>query len=190
MPILNRKVFYSMKSIFLFLCIFLFSGCQSPDYRSIPVPIPTKLPPIPKIDIKLPKSISNPFSFSKKRVKKEYYTGGKIRSKFVMSDQSGQNGVLKKYGYDGILTSVTQIRGGVPEGYEALYDKNGHILMKTPYINGQKNGIQRSYYPNGDTMITTTYVNNMKHGKAIAYTQDGRIYKQAIFSHGKLISQE
>lgn len=148
--------------------------------------MPTKLPPV---NISLPSSVPNPFSLKNKNIKKKYYTGGKIRSEFIMSDKSGQNGVMKKYGYDGMMTSRTHIRRGIPEGFETLYDKQGKMLMKTPYVNGKKHGIQKAYYPNGDIMITTTYENDAKHGDAVAYTQDGRIHKQAIFEHGKLTSQ-
>ena len=53
---------------------------------------------------------------SGKTVKKEYFTGGQIRSEFIMDDKTGQNGLLKEYGYDGHVISSVNIRNGVPNG--------------------------------------------------------------------------
>ncbi len=102
------------------------------------------------------------------KVKNEYYTGGKLRSSFSMTDSTGQNGVLKKYGYEGYLTSTVTIKNGVKSGIETWYDNKGRIIMKVPYANGEKQGLQKAYYPNGDVMISTTYQSNAKHGPAIA----------------------
>jgi antitoxin component YwqK of YwqJK toxin-antitoxin module len=126
-------------------------------------------------------------SLSGKKVKKEYFTGGEVRSEFIMDDNTGQNGILKKYGYDGKLTSIAHIKNGVRDGDEVWYDKKGRILMKVPYKNGRKNGVQEAYYPNGDVMITTTYVNGVKNGKAIAYNKDGSIHREVIFKDNKII---
>jgi antitoxin component YwqK of YwqJK toxin-antitoxin module len=130
-------------------------------------------------------SLSSPFG---SKVKKEYFTGGKLRSEFIMENGSTQNGTLKKYGYSGHITSVSHIKNGVNDGIETWYDPQGRILMKIPYVNGKKHGTQEAYYPNGDVMITTTYQNGMKEGKAVTYNKDGSIHKQAIFQHGKMIN--
>jgi len=123
---------------------------------------------------------------SDKKVKKEYFTGGQIRSEFIMDDDSGRNGLLKKYGYEGYLTSTAQIRNGMKNGIETWYDKQGRVLMRVPYVNGKKEGIQKAYYPNGDIMISTTYQDGMRHGEAITYKQDGSIYKQVFFENDKM----
>jgi hypothetical protein len=62
-------------------------------------------------------------SFFGGKVQREYFTGGKIRSEFVMSDDTGKNGLLKKYGYDGRITSAAEIRDGMKNGIETWYDK-------------------------------------------------------------------
>lgn len=123
-----------------------------------------------------------------KKVKKEYYTGGKIRSEFFMTDNSEQNGLLKKYGYEGHLTSVANIRNGVNNGVETLYDTKGRVLQTVTYINGKKHGIQKSYYPNGDVMIAIAYQNDMRNGEAFMYRRDGSIDKRATFRHDKMIN--
>ncbi len=121
-----------------------------------------------------------------KKVKKEYFTGGKIRSEFFMSDSTGQNGILKKYGYDGHLTSTVNMRNGVKDGTEIWYNNKGGVLMHIPYVNGRKHGIQKTFYPNGDTMIYYTYKNGLKDGEAKAYRIDGSIHKQAVYKYDKL----
>jgi len=122
------------------------------------------------------------------KVKKEYFTGGQIRSEFLMSDESGQNGVMKQYGYDGHVTSMGRIKNGVNDGVEKWFDKQGRMIMKVMYVNGKKHGIQEAYYPNGDVMMSTTYVNSVKSGEAITYNQDGSINKQVIFKNNEIVN--
>jgi len=123
-----------------------------------------------------------------KKVKKEYFTGGKLRSVFIMDDATGRNGILKQYGYDGKLTSETTIRNGLKNGIETLYDKNGLVIRKTPYLNNQKEGLQQYFYSNGDVMAEVTYINNLKEGEAIKYNQDGSIYETVFFEHDKIMN--
>lgn len=144
------------------LFIFVFTACSTPPL----------MPPIP---------------FGKK-VKKEYFTNGQVRSEFIMSDNTGQNGVLKKYGFDGKITSVAHIKNGVRNGVETWYDKKGRILMRVPYVNGRKHGVQEAYYPNGDIMISYTYKNGIKDGPAVAYNKDGSVYERVTYRHGKRIN--
>ena len=122
-----------------------------------------------------------------KKVKKEYFTGGALKSELILDDASGQNGVLKQYGYNGKLTSTVQMHNGVKDGMETLYDGHGRVLRLTPYINGRKNGVLKVLYPNGDILAAITYKNNTKDGKAVKYNKDGSINEQAMFQHGKRI---
>lgn len=128
-------------------------------------------------------SLSNPFS---NHVKKEYFTGGQLRSEFFMSDSTGQNGLLKKYGYDGKLTSTVPIVNGVNHGEEKLFDAKGRIIRKTPYVHGKKEGVMEAYYPNGDVMVQIAYHNGKKHGKAVKYNKDGSINKEVTFYNDQL----
>ncbi len=127
-------------------------------------------------------------SLSGKKVKQEYFTGGQIRSEFIMDDKSGQNGLLKKYGYDGHVTSAVQIRNGVPHGTETGYDTQGRVLWRSTYINGKKDGMQEAYYPNGDVMVSYTYKNGVKDGPAQTYNKDGSIYRRVIYRNDKIIN--
>ena len=164
------------QSFFLSLLVLLFlSACTTPN-----VPQPLQNIPNP-----LPMSMPNAF---KNNVKKDYFTGGKLRSAFIMSDKTGQNGLLKKYGYNGKLTSSVQIQRGIKHGTEMLFDSRGRVLKKTPYQNNRKVGILKAYYPNGDIMAMITYINDVKHGKAVKYNRDGSINQEATFQHGKLIN--
>ena len=175
-----------MKKTSFFLSIFvllLLSACSTPNVpeplHHIPNPLPNNIPnPLPTIP-----GISGIFA---NNVKKEYFTGGKVRSEFIMSDKSGQNGLLKKYGYDGKLTSTVPIRRGVKHGTEILFDSHGRIIKKTPYVRGRKSGVLEAYYPNGEVMAQITYVNNIRHGRAVKYNKDGSINQQVIFKDGYL----
>ncbi len=123
---------------------------------------------------------------SGKTVKKTYFTGGGLQTEFIMDDKTGQNGVLKKYGYNGKLTSSVHIANGVKSGVETLYDDNGRVLRKLNYINGRLEGIQSAYYPNGDVMLTYTYKNGVNHGVAQTYRRDGSVEKKVMYRNGKL----
>ncbi len=123
-----------------------------------------------------------------KTVKKEYYTGGQIRSEFIMSDKSGQNGLRKEYGYDGNVISTVNIRNGVPHGISKGYDDKGRVLSKVNYINGKKDGIFEAYYPNGDVMVSYTYKNGIKEGPAQTYNKDGSVHRRVIYSNDKIIN--
>ena len=125
-------------------------------------------------------------NLSGKEVKKEYFTGGGLRSEYIMDDKSGQNGLLKKYGYNGHLTSTVRIHNGVKNGVETGFDENGRALWKLNYVNGRQEGIQSAYYPNGDLMVTYTYKNGIKHGLAQTYRRDGSIDKKVTYRNDKI----
>lgn len=123
-----------------------------------------------------------------KSVKKEYFTGGKLRSEFIMDDKTEQNGVLKKYGHEGHLTSTALIRNGVQDGLETGYDSEGRVLWRQYYVNGRQEGVQKAYYPNGDLMVTYTYRNGVKEGPAQTYRKDGRVDKRVIYRNDRIVN--
>ena len=120
-------------------------------------------------------------------VKKEYYTGGMLRSEFHMYDKTGMNGLKKAYGYEGHMTSKVEIRNGVKQGDETWYDTKGRIIQVVPYENGRIEGVKTAYYPNGTPMVTVTYVKGMKHGPAAKYKQDGTVFEKAVFRNDRQI---
>ena len=124
--------------------------------------------------------------FSGKEVKKEYFTNGQIRTEFIMDDDTEQNGLLKRYGYNGELTSTVSIRNGVKDGFEIGYDEKKRMLWKYNYINGRKHGQQYVYYPNGEIMIQFTYNYGVKHGLAQKYNKDGSVNKKVMYRKGKI----
>ncbi len=125
-------------------------------------------------------------AMSGKKVHKEYFTGGQLRSEFIMDDQTGQNGVLKKYGYEGHMTSSALIRNGVQDGLETGYDSQGRVLWRQYYVNGRQEGVQKAYYPNGDLMVTYTYKNGVKEGVAQTYRKDGKVDKRVIYRNDRI----
>lgn len=126
-------------------------------------------------------------NFSSKKVKKEYFTGGQIRTEFIMDDNTGQNGLLKNYGYNGHVTSTVPMHNGVKDGIETGFDERGRVIWKLNYINGKKEGQQYAYYPNGDVMVSYTYVSDVKHGTAQTYNKDGSVNQQVTYRNGKLV---
>ena len=75
------------------------------------------------------------------KVEKTYFTGGQISSTYTWSDKSGKNGILRKYGYEGHITSSVHIKNGVKDGIETMYDKHVRVIQQTPYVNGRIHGI-------------------------------------------------
>ena len=127
-------------------------------------------------------------SMSGKTVKKEYFTGGQLRSEFIMDDKSGLNGVKKLYGSEGHLTSTSTIRNGVQDGLETGYDNQGRVLWRQSYVNGRQEGVQKAYYPNGDLMVTYTYRNGVKEGVAQTYRQDGKVDKRVVYRNNRIVN--
>ncbi len=133
-------------------------------------------------------SLTEPNPYEGYKVKKEYFTGGQIRSIFIMTDDSEQNGVLKKYGYDGSVTSMGYIKNGVNDGEEKWYDKKGRKILLVHYVKGKKHGVEEGYYPNGDVMMSTTYAKGLKNGEAHTFNKDGSINKQIIFKDDRVVN--
>lgn len=122
------------------------------------------------------------------KVKKEYFTGGKLKSEFIMTDSTEQNGQLKKYGYEGHLTSVVDIRDGVRDGMEVWYDTKGRIIRNVPYVNGRIHGTLKEFYANGDVLATIPYQSGIKTGEAFSYNKDGSVHRKVIFKNGRMIN--
>lgn len=122
-----------------------------------------------------------------KNVKRDYYTGGMLRSEFIMDDNTEMNGVRKEYGYDGKLTSTVLIRNGVKYGTEKWFDPENRVILAIPYVDGRKHGTQTAYYPNGQPMITIPFSRGMKNGTAVAYKRDGSVYKTEKYQNDRRI---
>jgi len=123
-----------------------------------------------------------------KTVHKEYFTNGQLRSEFIMTDKTAKNGIMKKYGTDGKLTSVVPVQNGVKHGTEILYDPEGRVLMRTPYVNGEKHGNQTIYYPNQDILATIPWRYDRKNGIAVKYYPDGTVQQKARFKNDRIIN--
>jgi len=117
-------------------------------------------------------------------ITREYYTGGMLRSEFILTDKKMQKGILKTYDFDGKLQSSSQMMYGKKDGLETLYDQQGRIMQNTPYVKGLRHGKRIAYYPDGTTMLYATYVNGIKDGVAATFNKDGSIYKKIIYKKG------
>lgn len=125
---------------------------------------------------------------SQDKVKREYFTNGQVRTEFIMTDNTEQNGILKRYGYSGELTSTVNIKNGVKDGMEVWYDIQKREIRKVPYVNGRIHGIMIELYENGDTMAEIPFQYGIKHGSAFAYRKDGSVYKQVEYQNGKIVN--
>ncbi|HFS85396.1 MAG TPA: hypothetical protein ENK72_02130 [Epsilonproteobacteria bacterium] len=121
------------------------------------------------------------------QVKKEYYTGGTLRAEFIMSDESGLNGVRKTYGYQGELLSKSTIQNGLKNGIEEHYDKGGKVIQRIPYLNGYKDGVMKAYYPNGQVMLIYTYLKDTWHGRAAKFDQQGTLLQEVWYENGRVV---
>lgn len=127
-------------------------------------------------------------SLGDKKVKKEYYTGGDVRSEFIMDDDTGKNGILKEYRYNGILASTVRLRNGVNDGMKLIYDNNGLVIRRIPYVNGEIHGTVQDLYPNGDILATIPYTNGIRNGQAFSYSTDGTVYRSVTFKNNKIVN--
>ena len=118
-------------------------------------------------------------------VKREYFPKGQLKSEFIMSDSTGKNGILKEYGLDGELASITPIRNGLKNGVQKVYDKQGRVILETTYLNGQKNGTQKAYFPNGRVWYVMHFTRNILNGHAVMYDAKGNLTKEAYYVNGK-----
>jgi antitoxin component YwqK of YwqJK toxin-antitoxin module len=122
-----------------------------------------------------------------KQVKREYFPKGQLKSEFIMDDNTGKNGLLKEYGLEGELLSVTPIRNGIKNGVQKIYDKKGQVIMEIPYIDGKKEGKQKAYYENGRIWYVLPFKNNLLHGHAVMYDRAGNLIKEAHYINGKVV---
>ena len=127
-------------------------------------------------------------SFGGEKVEKKYFTNGDIREEFIMDDDTGKNGVLKKYGYSGELTSMVHIKNAVKDGIEIWYDSKHREIRKVPYSNGIIHGTMTELYENGETMATIPFQYGTKQGIAYAYNKDGSVFKKVTYRNGRIIN--
>ena len=127
-------------------------------------------------------------SLSGEKVHKEYFTNGKVMSELIMDDDNPQNGIFKKYGYEGKVTSTVRLTNGVKNGVETWYDGKGREIRKIPYVNGSRHGIMKELYPNGNDMVSISYRYGKREGLAQTYNRDGSVNQQVMYKNGKIIN--
>ncbi len=127
-------------------------------------------------------------SLSGKIVTKEYYTGGSIRTEYIMDDKAGRNGLIKRYGYDGNVISTETLRNGVKHGAMKLYNNKGLVIRIKPYVNGRVQGTLKDLYENGDVLATIPYVNGVRSGVAYVYRKDGTVERRVTFKNDRMVN--
>jgi len=89
----------------------------------------------------------------------------------------------ENYG-NGKPKSKTVYVNGKKDGIQTYYDKEGAIVLVTPWVNDKKEGIE-VYYKNGELIYEITWVDNKMNGLYNWYYK-GSLYKQTVYSNGKL----
>jgi len=130
-------------------------------------------------------SLSGCISSTDERIKKEYYTGGKVRSEFIMNDESGRNGIQKHYGYEGEILYQSTIENGLKNGIETWYDQQGNKVQEIPYLNGKKEGVATQYFMNGK--VTISYEKGVRQGAAAKYDKSGKVIEEVWYENGRLL---
>ena len=127
-------------------------------------------------------------NFSGKTITKEYYTGGSIRTEYIMDDKAGRNGLIKRYGYDSNVISTETVRNGVKHGKMRLYNTKGLVIREKPYVNGRVQGTLKDFYENGDVLATIPYVNGVRNGVAYVYRKDGSVERRVTFKNDRMVN--
>lgn len=127
-------------------------------------------------------------NLSGKTITKEYYTGGQVRTEYIMDDKTNRNGFIKRYGYDGNVISTETIRNGVLHGKMRLYNVKGLLIREKPYVNGRVHGTLRDFYENGEIMATIPYVNGVRNGVAYVYRKDGSVERRVTFKNDRMVN--
>jgi hypothetical protein len=102
---------------------------------------------------------------------------------FSLSVKS-QTEIKKDYYGNGKLKSITSYVGGKKDGLQTYYNKDGEVMLITPWLNDKKEGVE-VYYKNGELKTEITYANGLKDGIYNIYYK-GNLYQQMVFSYDKL----
>ncbi|MCL2245690.1 MAG: toxin-antitoxin system YwqK family antitoxin [Lentimicrobiaceae bacterium] len=142
------------------------------------------------------------------KVKREYYSRGKIKSEthYRFGKETGtttyyhnhyptktmeiemkrgkRNGKFVKRYFDGNPELEATYKNDLLEGVETHYYKNGNISLKTHYKKGVKNGPVTSWFSNGIIRESGAFVNDMFDGEWVNYDERGLLVGEGSFVNG------
>ncbi|MBV5313078.1 MAG: hypothetical protein JZU47_07260 [Prolixibacteraceae bacterium] len=95
-----------------------------------------------------------------------------------------QTEIKKEYYGNGKLKSTVNYVDGKKDGIQTYFNKEGEIVLITPWVNDKKEGVE-VYYKKGELKYEITYANGLKDGIYNVYYK-GHLHQQMVFSYDKL----
>jgi hypothetical protein len=118
--------------------------------------------------------ISTVVSCSNKRVEKEYYSNGQVKSKIYL-ENGKLDGEAKFYYKNGQLKFTKKFENGKLNGELKGYYKNGKVKEVGQFNHGQQNGMIKWYYKNGQLKRVNEYKNGKMDGIIKEYYKSGKL---------------
>ena len=115
-----------------------------------------------------------------KKIIREYYADGKIKSETQVKDTSA-NGLMKNYDREGHLLIVYTYKMSKLEGPAVKYYTNGKPELKMFYRDGKREGIMQWFYDTGELYRVIPYKGGKIDGIKISYYKNGKIMAEAPF---------
>ena len=92
--------------------------------------------------------------------------------------------IKKEYFEDGSLkTEQEYIFDTIQEGYYKRYFNNGQLEIEIPYVNNKKNGLVKEYYSSGTLFSKVPYLDGLKSGVAKWFHENGKLSSEIIFKN-------
>ncbi len=105
-------------------------------------------------------------------VYEEYYPTGQIHIRSVVSE--------------GVADLTDSAKASwIFDDISTVYDENGNIIAKIPYVKGLQQGIATYFYPNGQVKTNIPYLNNKIQGQVRGYDQEGKLVRLTNYLDGK-----
>jgi len=102
--------------------------------------------------------------------------------------------VVTEYFETGVISRITTLRNGIPEGVSREYNEDGTVAQAIVYAagniigkgvmdeEGKREGIWEEYYVNGNLKARGTYRNDLKVGNWVYYHENGQLEQQGVYA--------
>ena len=121
---------------------------------------------------------------SGRKIVKEYYSNGKIKSINQVIDDK-RDGLCKYYNEKGILIATTEFQNNKYNGKYTTYYANGKKRSEVMYQDHIRNGKAFIYYEDGTLSIEETYKDNELNGEKKKYYANGKLRMENEYKNGK-----
>jgi len=94
------------------------------------------------------------------------------------------------YSEKGVMQKSITYSGDNKNGWERLYDAEGHCIEEYMNKNNIRNGTANWYYQTGELKKTAIFENNKEEGKATEHERDGRVITLWTYRNGFIYTEE